>query len=805
MRPGIALEIRNSFLLGLLKNVERKIPVVACVMISTAVCVLCVAPAFAQQLATEPQVIASQAGVPPLIRFTGATQDVNGNPLAGLVAITFSIYAEESGGSPLWVETQNVQADKNGRYAALLGATKPGGLPLELFSSGESRWLGVQTEGQAEQTRALLVAVPYALKASDAETIGGLPPSAFVLANQVQSASNTTRTGAAPSASSASAPNADTSKNFTPLVNADVTGKGVVDFIPMWDTTSDIVDSMIFQKTSEIGIGTTAPAATLDVNGKSDIRDTLTLFPKGTDSALAVNGTAFKISQTGEVTFIAGQTFPDAGAITGITTAAGSGLSGGGTTGTLSLKVPAAGITDAMLADSKITLNATTAGGLVVPGAMTLGDTYTIGLKTCAANQFLEYSGTVWTCTTVGTDMGGITDVVAGTDLTGGGTSGKVTLNVDTTKVPQLAVANRFTANQTVIGSVSAVSIDPGAALFGQSNINAVGVYGASAGASATGAGRSQVGVWGDTGGASGDGFYGVVGTADSNSAGLFLNNGTFTTLLVDNLGGGEAIEAITAGNVGIYSQAPGQSKLAASINPGTGIWGDTGAPANSGFAGVLGTADENSAGSFENNGADSYTVTVSNLATNGAALVFLASGSKGFCEFDGSGDLNCTGAVSEVVSADGGARKFALYSMQSAENWFEDAGSGQLANGFTRVELDPTFAQTVNAAAGYHVFLTPKGDSEGLYVTNETPQGFEVHELRGGHSNIAFDYRIMAKRSGYENLRLADVTEQFKKQEAQRKIVRRPAQPAAAPRPGQVKLTPPVGSTTRPISVQSH
>src|SRR5580704_12906475 len=66
MRPGIALEIRNSFLLGLLKNVVRKNPVVAYVMILIAVCVLCVAPAFAQQLATEPQVITSQAGVPPL-------------------------------------------------------------------------------------------------------------------------------------------------------------------------------------------------------------------------------------------------------------------------------------------------------------------------------------------------------------------------------------------------------------------------------------------------------------------------------------------------------------------------------------------------------------------------------------------------------------------------------------------------------------------------------------------------------------------------------------------------------------------
>jgi hypothetical protein len=193
------------------------------------------------------------------------------------------------------------------------------------------------------------------------------------------------------------------------------------------------------------------------------------------------------------------------------------------------------------------------------------------------------------------------------------------------------------------------------------------------------------------------------------------------------------------------------------------------------------------------------------NDSTSSTAFALDAGGAGGECDVDINGDLICSGAVSGIVSADGGARKVALYSMQSAENWFEDAGSGQLANGFIRVELDPTFAQTVNTAAGYHVFLTPKGDSEGLYVTNETPQGFEVHEQRGGHSNIAFDYRIMAKRSGYENLRLADVTEQFKKQEAQRKLVRRPAQPAAGPRPGQAKLTPPVGSTTRPISVQSH
>jgi hypothetical protein len=63
-----------------------------------------------------------------------------------------------------------------------------------------------------------------------------------------------------------------------------------------------------------------------------------------------------------------------------------------------------------------------------------------------------------------------------------------------------------------------------------------------------------------------------------------------------------------------------------------------------------------------------------------------------------------------------------------------------------------------------YHVFLTPKGDCKGLYVTDETATSFVVRELGGGTSSIAFDYRIMAKRRGYEGIRLADVTKQSRK-----------------------------------------
>src|SRR5580704_5370244 len=117
--------------------------------------------------------------VPPLIQLSNVASDEGGNSLSGVVSITFSLYA----GQPLWIETQNnVQLDATGHYSVQLGITKPNGVPTTLFTTGEARWLGVRIAEQGEQPRVLLLSVPYALKAGDAATIGGLPPSAFVLA-----------------------------------------------------------------------------------------------------------------------------------------------------------------------------------------------------------------------------------------------------------------------------------------------------------------------------------------------------------------------------------------------------------------------------------------------------------------------------------------------------------------------------------------------------------------------------------------------------------------------------------------------
>ena len=123
------------------------------------------------------------------------------------------------------------------------------------------------------------------------------------------------------------------------------------------------------------------------------------------------------------------------------------------------------------------------------------------------------------------------------------------------------------------------------------------------------------------------------------------------------------------------------------------------------------------------------------------------------YCYIDGSdGSFDCTGTKSSITDVAG--EKRALYAVESPDVVFEDFGSGQLENGQASVSIDTLFAATVNLSE-YQVFVTPLGDCNGLYVSDKTPTSFEVHELGDGTASIAFDYRIVAKRLGYEDVRM--------------------------------------------------
>ncbi|MGB8472345.1 MAG: hypothetical protein WCD71_19450 [Candidatus Sulfotelmatobacter sp.] len=239
------------------------------------------------------------ATVPRLIRIRGAVRDENGRPLSGAIGITFALYADENDQTAVWQENQTIQLDSGGHYGALLGASNEEGLPQEVFSAGEARWLGIRPDGQAEQPRILLLSVAYALKAADADMLGGKPASAFVLADSQSSSVSSASSMSSASASSAQPGNGAQARSATsqPASRAVTGGASVAALalapattcasitsdgtatgnqISKFTTACNIENSAIFESGGSVGIGNTSPAAKLDVSGTSIIRGSLT-------------------------------------------------------------------------------------------------------------------------------------------------------------------------------------------------------------------------------------------------------------------------------------------------------------------------------------------------------------------------------------------------------------------------------------------------------------------------------------------------------------------------------------------------
>ncbi len=228
-----------------------------------------------------PATTSTAPAVPPLIQFSGILKDTNGQPITAITGVTFSIYQDQDGGTPLWMETQNVQPDSQGRYTVLLGSNSSQGVPADLFGSGQSRWLAVEGQGLQQTSRVLLVSVPYAMKAADADTLGGMPVSAFVLANPPAgngsgttasagtAATSTTTTGGA-STTSTSTTGTTTGSASTKTKTASSQPSGTspnTNLLVKYDSSGNLVPSAAYESGGYVGIGTSSPVTPLQVNG----------------------------------------------------------------------------------------------------------------------------------------------------------------------------------------------------------------------------------------------------------------------------------------------------------------------------------------------------------------------------------------------------------------------------------------------------------------------------------------------------------------------------------------------------------
>jgi hypothetical protein len=656
----------------------------------------------------------TNVAVPPLVNFSGVLTDVSGKPLTGVIGVTFCLYKEEQGGSPLWMETQNVTPDKTGHYSVMLGSTSSTGLPSDIFAAGEAHWLGVQVQvqGQEEQSRVLLVSAPYALKAGDAETVGGLPASAFVLA--VPAAKNAT--GNAPYYNSTTA-SGDGSRHgsrkaaASPFASSDVTTTGgTVNTLPLFTTTSNIQNSLLTQT------GTTG----INLAGTLNVTNTTTMSGTSSSGELQVTNTA----TSGAAPAVVGTTKSTiAAALKGVASA---------TTGS----------------NNGVLGTSDSSAGFGVKGTSPNVGVYGTTSGTGATNYGVE--GNATSTSGAGAGVYGTTNSAGGYGVLGAASS-----------TSYFTAGVLGTSSSTLGFGVEGTSPNLGVYGTASSTLAIAGVYGETLATDG-----SAPGVYGSTNG-SGDGVYGYT---NGYGAGVYGNSeygdgvyGNSAYSGVVGLGIPNSVYPFSVGVEGAYNCC---SVLGGDLGYAAGVWADSG---DGGYEALVASADNTAAGLFENNSSSSPTVSVYNDASSGDVFVLGSGYNDTSCIIDVSGDLICTGSDSAVVPVDGGARRVALYAVEAPENWLEDAGSARLSHGSAHIEIESIFGQTVNSELEYHVFLTPKGDCDGLYVSNETSRGFEVHELRGGTSNIAFDYRIMAKRRGYESIRLADETEHFKHIRAQR------------------------------------
>ena len=678
--------------------------------------------------------------VPLEINYQGRLSDPSGPAVPdGAYTVKFSIYSVSVSGAPLWTETLNVQTT-GGLFRVILGMVNP--IPTNIFD-GSTRYLGVQVGVDPELSpRAPMVSVPYAMVAGSVsgsstncqecdpvfvnsvgpETMSSSSDTTLIVENNHSGAkASVVARISSSSPDTVSAIKAYAYKEAAGLVTggdftAENSGAGAAHALRIRSTNHSptYTANGIFAEVENTGNGT-ARGGYLEVKGSGGGIHWGLLANANSDNDRPCYGITANAIQTGIGDGIGGSfsAFSGPGKRIGVSTAA-TGSSDSTVYGVFARATNTAlgkSYGGWFEADSSYRSPLVGCAGHAIGG-----DQYAKGLEGIAETN--SYTRIAYGCQGAATNRNG---GIAYGGIFSAITAGGVGIGAYGEVIGGLGIQDEtYGLYGRVGGSVTTAAYG---AYLTTSTLGGT-QYGAYVLAE-NGQSETQYGIYSLsedlTGGLSSFGVYGR-----SEHAGTGTSYGGY--FLTDSTGTGASYGGRTVGLSRGSATAYGIASYSA--NRGTGA--------------VYG-------GIFE----------AANLGTGSKYAVYGKSPSAGYAGYF-EGDVRITDALT-VVGTKSAAVKTAddeyrlVYCQESPENWFEDFGEGRLVNGRVHIELDPIFLQTVtiDEQRPMKVFIQLNDtDCNGTAVIRGRT-GFDVVELQQGKGSASFSYRVVAKRRGYESLRL--------------------------------------------------
>ena len=344
-------------------------------------------------------------------------------------------------------------------------------------------------------------------------------------------------------------------------------------------------------------------------------------------------------------------------------------------------------------------------------------------------------------------DNNGTGPGIRGISVSGNGLAGLTKNHSTSAATGRAGLAGSDTGTGTFNSGVHGLSVSgfgvsgqstSGDAIFGTST-NLAGVHGFS---------TNNNGVFGDSQSAFASGVYGQNDGKGYGVAGRVTQPFGLAAVLADaGSTGSDALDATSLNGTGINAQSgsgstypiPFEAAVIA-INKST-LLGSVGVSAVS----------QNGPAIVGDSAGSSPTLL---LETTGTGNLMDARNGGGLVMYlDNAGNMHAHSFTADLAATTG--QKIVAYAPQASEPTIEDFGEATLINGSAFVRLESRFASAMAPGANYLVFITPEGDNRGLYVTQKSALGFAVHESQGGHSTLAFSYRIVAKPFGNKSPRL--------------------------------------------------